>query len=689
MFQGFFFIFTLSLSLLWGAEGKIEIKAKYVEAVEGIVTAKDGVLVHYDGILIKAEKAIYDKESKLLTLEGNIETIGYKGIKEHASKMVIHTKTKDVSFNKLFLVNENDVWILSDVVKRTNNKYKLETSVLSSCDISDPLWTMRFSESTFDKDANHIKIYNAKVYFWDMPIFYTPYLSFSTNKERSSGLLFPAFSYNENEGFIYEQPIYWAISDSVDLELNPQIRSNRSLGIYGTLRFVDSKESQGTLRLGYFKDTERYTADNNLMNNTHYGLELKYNSTKVIEDYLPTGFNDALYTDITYLNDIDYLTLQAGNLNYFGADPIQESKINYFASDDSYYLGLNAKYFIDTRVGVENNKTLQILPSIQVHKYLSTFILDNLTYSADFKINHFDRKVGVTMKQAEVYMPLAFSTSFFDDFLKLSFEEELYYSKYFFANGDFLHDDFSYYRNIHTVKLFTDLTKKYDGFTHVLQPSLSYLKLGSTHESEIEYAFLDKTQQALFTLGLPEEGYHFSLSQYFYDESMNLKFYQRLSQKYYVDRIFKIADTSNEMQYNWKYFSLYNHFIYSHEFDDIRESSSYLIVNDKDYRLNLGHSYKQLLTEDDATILINDMTLDFSYAYNDKVNIIGGMTYNIKEEQSKQWRIGGSYARDCWSVVASVRQDIRPTSIGEISENTYYMQLNFKPFGSIGKGAFP
>jgi LPS-assembly protein len=689
MFQGFFFIFTLSLSLLWGAEGKIEIKAKYVEAVEGIVTAKDGVLVHYDGILIKAEKAIYDKESKLLTLEGNIETIGYKGIKEHASKMVIHTKTKDVSFNKLFLVNENDVWILSDVVKRTNNKYKLETSVLSSCDISDPLWTMRFSESTFDKDANHIKIYNAKVYFWDMPIFYTPYLSFSTNKERSSGLLFPAFSYNENEGFIYEQPIYWAISDSVDLELNPQIRSNRSLGIYGTLRFVDSKESQGTLRLGYFKDTERYTADNNLMNNTHYGLELKYNSTKVIEDYLPTGFNDALYTDITYLNDIDYLTLQAGNLNYFGADPIQESKINYFASDDSYYLGLNAKYFIDTRVGVENNKTLQILPSIQVHKYLSTFILDNLTYSADFKINHFDRKVGVTMKQAEVYMPLAFSTSFFDDFLKLSFEEELYYSKYFFANGDFLHDDFSYYRNIHTVKLFTDLTKKYDGFTHVLQPSLSYLKLGSTHESEIEYAFLDKTQQALFTLGLPEEGYHFSLSQYFYDESMNLKFYQRLSQKYYVDRIFKIADTSNEMQYNWKYFSLYNHFIYSHEFDDIRESSSYLIVNDKDYRLNLGHSYKQLLTEDDATILINDMTLDFSYAYNEKVNIIGGMTYNIKEEQSKQWRIGGSYARDCWSVVASVRQDIRPTSIGEISENTYYMQLNFKPFGSIGKGAFP
>ncbi|MDQ7083599.1 MAG: hypothetical protein Q9M36_01120 [Sulfurovum sp.] len=35
-------------------------------------------------------------------------------------------------------------------------------------------------------------------------------------------------------------------------------------------------------------------------------------------------------------------------------------------------------------------------------------------------------------------------------------------------------------------------------------------------------------------------------------------------------------------------------------------------------------------------------------------------------------------------MVASIRQDIRPTSVGVLSENTFYLQLNFTPFGAIG-----
>jgi len=62
----------------------------------------------------------------------------------------------------------------------------------------------------------------------------------------------------------------------------------------------------------------------------------------------------------------------------------------------------------------------------------------------------------------------------------------------------------------------------------------------------------------------------------------------------------------------------------------------------------------------------------------------GGFTYNIDDSTSTQWKFGGSYYRDCWSIVASIRQDIRPTSAGAISENTFYLQLNFTPFGSIG-----
>jgi len=228
------------------------------------------------------------------------------------------------------------------------------------------------------------------------------------------------------------------------------------------------------------------------------------------------------------------------------------------------------------------------------------------------------------------------------------------------------------------------LTKKYDGFIHVFQPSLSYVKPGSENQSPIKFSQLDSEQKELFTVGLPEEQYNLGLSQYFYDENMKLKFYQRLTQRYYVDRDYKLADINNEMEYSWKHMRLYSNLTYSFEFKDIREASTYFFLKESDYQFDIGHSFKKSLTEDKSSIIINDININFGYVYNEQIKFNGGVTYNIDDSTSKQWRVGGSYYRDCWSATASVSQDIRPTSVGAISENIFYVQLNFTPFGSIG-----
>jgi LPS-assembly protein len=228
------------------------------------------------------------------------------------------------------------------------------------------------------------------------------------------------------------------------------------------------------------------------------------------------------------------------------------------------------------------------------------------------------------------------------------------------------------------------LTKDYASFTHILQPSLSYLKPGSENQSPIEFSQLDPEQKELFSVGLPEEQYTFSLSQYFYDENMKLKFYQRLSQKYYVDRDYELADLNNEMQYNFDHLRIYNIIGYSHEFKKIRFSSSSISYGGNDYSLSLGHSYKKVLADDPNARSANDVTFNFGYTYNQQISFNGGLTYNIDDSSSRQWKFGGKYYRDCWSVDASVREDIRPTSSGPISQSTYYVQLNFTPFGSIG-----
>jgi LPS-assembly protein len=671
-------------------KNKIEITAKHLESTETAVTAQGNVLVYYQDSVIKASSAHFDKTKKLLTLDGDIEMIGYKGSKEQSDHIEIYTDTQEVTFEEFFLVSENDVWLFSEEAHRKEGNYTLGPSFFSSCDISDPLWKIFFSRSVYDTEADYMKIYDAKVYLWDMPVFYTPYLAFSTNKQRSSGLLFPAFGYTSNEGFLYEQPIYWAISPSMDVEFNPQIRTARSIGLYSTMRFVDSAYSSGALRVGYFKDKTDYIEDNLLPDDRHYGVEFNYESSKLFSDSLLQGFTDGLYINTTYLNDIDYLNLQKSTLAHFGLVPLQESRVNYFAYNNDFYTGINAKYFIDTREA-SNDETLQVLPSMQFHKYLDHILWKNLTYSADLRIDNFDRKKGATLRQAALNIPVEFTTSFFDDFVNVSLGEEIYYSKFFFGNGEYLHDDFEYYSNIHNIKLFTDLSKKYDGFVHVMQPSLEYIQPGSEHQSPVAFSSLTTEQQELFTVGLPEEHYAFGLNHYFYDENMNLKFYQRLAQKYYTNREYKLADISNEMRYHWNTWSLYNHMTYAHEYGKIRESSSYLTLDKQDYHLNIGHIYKQVLPDEidqyngiDTTA--NDINFAFRYTLNQKIAFNGGFAYDLDDASDKQWRFGGSYHRDCWNLTASIRQDITPRPTGFTTDSSFNLQLNFIPFGSVGSG---
>ncbi len=679
----------MATTSLWAEKNKskIEVIATSLHSTKNSVDATKGVVVYYNDSIIKATSVSYNKKTKLLVLDGKVEMIGYQGSKEHTNHIEIQTDTKEVRFKELFLASENDVWLMTKNAHRLDANYTLGASILSSCEVEKPLWYMAFKHSLYDSKAKYMKVYDAKVYFLDIPVFYSPYLGFSTEKQRTSGFLFPLFGYSANEGFVYEQPVFWAIKPNMDIEFNPQIRTNRSIGFYSTFRFVDTPYSSGEMRLGYFTDFLSYQKRNNTKDRNHYGVEFNYNSSNVFGKYLPQGYIDGLYVNTTYLNDIDYLNLQKTHLSHFGLTPLQESRVNYYLYNDTYYTGLNAKYFIDFSPNVDKDETIQILPSMQWHKYLNHLIWNNLTYSIDAHFNNFFRTKEATLRQAEVKIPLEFTTSFWDDFINVSLGEVFYYSKFFFGNGTYPYHTFGYYSNIHQAKVFTDLTKKYATFIHILQPSVEYIKPGNEQETPVNFEKLLPEQKALFAVGLPEEQYRIALNQYFYTTTMDLKFFQRISQIYYPNRDYKWADLENEMQYNWRQWHFYNNIIYSYKFGKIRESSSRISLYKQKYNFTLGHSYKQKLADDqDTSIPSNDMSFTFSYQWNHNIDIEGGFTYDITEASSKQWRLGGKYHQDCWSVAGAIRQDITPRPVGFTKENSFYLQFNFIPFGGVGTG---
>jgi len=690
MFRKILFLISVLFSISIASTTKIEVNAQSITSKDDIVYANGGVEVFYQDSIIKAKHAKYDRKKSTLILDGRVELIGYKGTKEQASKIVIDTNSSDIEFHKLFMVSDNDIWITTDKATKKGDTYTIGTSILSSCDVKNPIWKMSFDKSKYYKDKEYIKLYNTTVYFLDTPIFYTPYLAFSTNNQRSSGLLFPLFGYSQDEGVLYEQPIFWAIAPDMDIEFNPQIRTKRSYGSYATFRFVDTPYSHGAFRIGYFKDNDSYAKEHVGNNDSHYGIELQYDSSKIFSKYLNDEYKDGLYINSIYLNDIDYLNLQKTSFGDFGQTPLQESKINYYLQNNDYYVGINAKYFIDTRKDVNKSETLQILPSIAIHKYLSSIFFDNLTYNIDMHIDNYYRKKGVNLKEVSFLIPVEYTFSFFDDYLNISLGEDIYYKKLFFNKSDCLYDRFRYFSTLHKIKMYSDLTKKYDVFTHVLQPSLEYLKPGLEDEYPVSVDEFNENQQKLFNVGLPEEHYTFSIGNYFYDNNMDLIFYQRLSQTYYAKksilRSYRFGDLKNELKYKINKWEIYNELIYSHNYSKIRESSTHISYLDTSYSFSLWHTYRDILGDENSDNLIeaNEISFDFNYIYNHAWQFSGALSYNLDESSSKQWKLGAKYHQDCWGVSLEVKQEIIPRPDGSDTQNSFYIMMDFAPFATLG-----
>jgi LPS-assembly protein len=129
--------------------------------------------------------------------------------------------------------------------------YRVRTGVFTTCEDDPPTWSFRFGAA--DADLQEL-IYGTNGSFWikNVPIVpFVPIFAAAVRRERQTGFLFPRFGNTTRRGFFFEQPFFWAISDSQDLTLTPVIYQKRGAGSYLEFNNVFS----GTHRLslsGFF-----------------------------------------------------------------------------------------------------------------------------------------------------------------------------------------------------------------------------------------------------------------------------------------------------------------------------------------------------------------------------------------------------------------------------------------------------
>ena len=307
----FFILLMLSLGSVWAAQAQktpqdVEVLANNVSKEGTLIHAKGNVVLYSPKYLITADEAYYDQANGDLALFGNVtmlEGVSYATRSGH-TKLNLNTD-KGVSDPLFFFDESSNVWIKCENAVLNPDTYITQKSIVSSCNTQDPDWKIAFTSGEFDKENKWLHLYNPVFYASDIPVFYLPYFSFTTDNTRRTGLLKPEFGMGSSEGFLYLQPIYFAPDVNWDLEVRPQIRTDRGEGLHGTYRFVDSPYSNGSITTGYFKEHTDYAKDENLKNDSHYGLKMTYDRSQLLSSKYE-NIEDGLWLDINYLNDIDY-----------------------------------------------------------------------------------------------------------------------------------------------------------------------------------------------------------------------------------------------------------------------------------------------------------------------------------------------------------------------------------------------
>jgi LPS-assembly protein len=670
---------------------KFQLIAKNIDKKDNIVIASDNVVIFSPTYYLSADKIIFNKDNETFELFNNVLIIKDNSIQTQSDYAFVNLKEDSFNQNPLFLYeNSNKIWVNSKSSSREKNLIELDSSIISSCDCLDPLWSIRASSADYNTQSKWINTYNPRLYIRNIPVFYSPYFGFPTDKNRRTGLLLPTIGFSNNEGLHYSQPIYLAPAQNYDLEFVPQIRTKRGYGSYVYYRYADSINSILEVKTGGFKEQDDFVKKNKLENDKHYGFNINYKRTNIFAN---EKNNDGLFTSINYLNDVEYITLENEN-EVVSTDKKVESKINYFYDTADYYAGGYARYYINTSK-TSNKETLQELPQLQFHTYNKESFIDNLSYSTDTKFMNYTRPEGLTANVYEISVPISYSKYFFDDFMYLTLENKTIINKYDYDNfKNENYEDGTLIQNRTSIAIGSDLIKPYENYLHTINLNAVYLipknlkedgdlykittKDGSDKEKELE----------AFPIIQEEKEIVLSLNQSLYGKNSLKQFINhKLSQSIFYDELDspKFQNLENYVKINHDYGSVSGKIVYNIQDKQFIENSADTTFTYEDLSLSLGY-YKSKETLNSDKEDLESYRIRTTYKLSKDYNISYYENYNMLDSIRNKQGISFNINDSCWNLDLKYENEIVPSSSINpegIDQKIFFVNLILKPLGGI------
>nr|VFJ75820.1 MAG: LPS-assembly protein [Candidatus Kentron sp. FW] len=221
---------------------------------KNIFTMRGNVQVRQGTKYLSADTARYDKSSETVDVRGNIGVwdSGYyvAGDSAHIDLASDQSRIENASF---LLMGRHGHGTASQVRLLDSNQVMAKNATYTTCtpslgrfgagpveegDSKTESWWLTAKDITVSKLDDWGTAHDVTVKLKNIPIFYSPYLTFPVSDKRKTGFLIPGFGISDSTGTEITVPFYWNIAPEQDATFAARAMSNRGVLLQGEYRYL-------------------------------------------------------------------------------------------------------------------------------------------------------------------------------------------------------------------------------------------------------------------------------------------------------------------------------------------------------------------------------------------------------------------------------------------------------------------
>ncbi len=328
--------------------------------------------------------------------------------------------------NAYLFLKENNFHITADKIEKTGEKtYRIDRATLTTCDGPKPSWKISGKDVKIKEDGSGT-VKHAVVRARRVPVLYSPYFYYPAREDRQTGFLMPELGETGRKGYLYNQPFFWAISESADATFYANYMSNRGIKPGAEFRYILNERSRGTFMLDGFNDDK---TDEGGQSSDDYGYrdageevlrtnENRYWFRMSHHQAAPLGFFAKLDLDIA--SDQDYLRdFRDGHMGYDDTndyfrtafhrqlndynDPVRTNRLNLNRLWPKFNFNFEPRWNDDTRRDINTGETLQRLPFMSFDGEKQKLLASPFYFDLESQYDYFWRDSGTRGQRFDVH----------------------------------------------------------------------------------------------------------------------------------------------------------------------------------------------------------------------------------------------------------------------------------------------